>query len=188
MLLLKTYKELNKEEFYNLAVTEQVEIINDGLKEGATLQDICNTMGVDRKHLSEKFRKKEGYNFIKQGEYKQFIKNEDLENGLDVLEAPNLNKEEIEDIKPAEQIKESIKRAVVKNNLEENIKPTKNKKVVCSFDLYYQPTGQQKKMGASVDIEVLREFEKLCNRLNYVNTSTHVTNALALYIQEQNSK
>lgn len=74
------------------------------------------------------------------------------------------------------------------NNKKDGNKVNSSVEIVTSIGLYYNPSGNIKKMGASVDIEVLKQFEILCNKFNFINTSCHVSNALALYIQTMSCK
>ena len=169
------YTEINKEIFYSLELDEQIKIINYGLKKEKTLQKVCDNMGIARKHVSEKFRKA-GYVFSKVD--KEFFKPEETQS----IEELTKNKKETIVSNKTGQVTEKSPKLI-------NNKCSKSREgVVNSFDFYYQPSGTSKKIGASVDADVLRQFEIVCSKFNFINTSAHVSNALALYIQKMNSK
>lgn len=174
------YREIDKEKFYSLELDEQIKIVNYGLKEEKTLQKVCDTMGVARKHVSEKFRKA-GYVFSKVD--KEFVKPEEIISTEELTQNKNSTIKSVEKKKVNEKSPEDVK-----NNTEPTSKVKNGEVVVSSFDFYYQPSGTSKKMGASVDAEVLKQFEIICSKFNFINTSAHVSNALALYIQKMNSK
>lgn len=175
------YKEMNKETFYSLELSEQIKIVNNGLQEEKTLQKVCDIMGVARKHVSEKFRKA-GYVFSKLD--KGFFKPEEI---ISTEELPIKKKETVKQAE-IKEVKLKSPSVASKNTSNTSKNTTSGEVVVSSFDFYYQPSGTSKKMGASVDTEVLKQFEILCSKFNFINTSAHVSNALALYIQKMNSK
>lgn len=187
---MKTYKDINKEEFYKMSAEEQTQILNAGLSEGLHLESICNTIGVSRKNVSEALRKKWGYMFQKQGEYKKFIKVDENFEALKESKKPAPATKKVTKKVTKEATKEEAQHTSPIKQPEEVIKEHKqtNKKAGYSFDFYYTPAGAVKKIGASVDVEVLKEFEILCNKYNFINNSAHISNALALYVQELNSK
>lgn len=172
---MKNYKEITREDFLKLSADEKAELLNNGLSDGLSLQAVCDGIGISRKDISERLRKQHGYVFQKHGEVKQFIKaNGIIEESKEPTKTAPATKKE--------QPKQEVKKVV-------NHEPKKeNRKAEYSFDFYYKPAGSVKKIGASVDIEVLKEFEALCNKYNFINVSAHVSNALALYVQELNSK
>ncbi|EOU1502871.1 hypothetical protein [Clostridium perfringens] len=158
---------ISSEEFKQLSLEEQINIINKGINKEGTLKKVCENIGINSKHWSEKFRNA-GYVFSKAD--KGFHKNDNLE-----------SKE------TKKVIKSNPQESIIKQTQTNKIKKT-DSLVGNTFTFYYKPTGNNKKMGASVDTEVYKEFEKLCNKFNYINVSGHVSNALALYIKTLENK
>lgn len=162
---------INSEEFKKLDLEKQIEIINRGIQKEGTLKKTCEKIGINSKHWSEKFRNA-GYIFSKVD--KGFFKNNDIKQPK---ETKKESKEEIKESPATEQQSTAELKNIVKGSKKAGAF-VKN-----SFDFYYQPSGNNKKMGASVDTEVYKQFEKLCNKYNFINVSAHVSNALALYIE-----
>lgn len=162
---------INSSEFKKLDLEKQIEIINNGISTKGTLKKICDEIGINSKHWSEKFRNS-GYIFSKLD--KGFFKNNDIQSKEETKNKSEVNMKKVSTSKQ-EQVNQYKKTGKI-------IKKT-GAFVKNSFDFYYQPTGNNKKMGASVDTEVYKQFEKLCNKYNFINVSAHVSNALALYIE-----
>lgn len=164
-------KDILAEEFKKFNLEEQIKIINRGIQKEGTLKKACEKIGINSKHWSEKFRNA-GYVFSKVD--KGFFKNDDIKQPK---ETKNESKKEIKEALETEQHPTTeVKKTV-------NASKKSGAFVKSSFDFYYQSTGNNKKMGASVDTEVYKQFEKLCNKYNFINVSAHVSNALALYIE-----
>ena len=185
------YKEITAEQFKELNIEEQVNIINEGIKAEGTLTKACSYIvsekdkdkegqpkAINKKHWSEKFRNA-GYVFSK------------LNKGFYKEDSPILKKTEIINNNDGEPIEVTTTYKEVNKGI-----PAENKKINkkagashgFTFDFYYNPCGKTKKIAGNIDSEIYKEFEILCNKYKFINVSGHLSNAIALYIQHLNSK
>lgn len=170
------YKEITTEEFKKLSLDGQRTVINEAIKIEKTLKAVANALGINSKHYSEKFRNA-GYTFSKaeRGFYlpSELTTSEEIKKPVD---APKCNKSAKINNDHAEDKNLNNTDAV------NFFKPIPQS----SISLYYNPTGNLKKFGASCDVEVYKQFEILCNKLHFVNKEAHISNALSLYVKMMN--
>lgn len=179
---MPNYKEISTDEFKKLSLEQQRTVINEAMKIEKTLKAVADVLGINSKHYSEKFRNA-GYTFSKA--QKGFYLPSELTTAEEIKKPVNapegiIKTKETKTKKEYKEIKESSN---LNNNDAVNFfKPVPQS----SINLYYSPTGNLKKFGASCDVEVYKQFEILCNKLNFVNKEAHISNALALYVKMMN--
>lgn len=173
------YKEITTEEFKKLSLEEQRTVINEAMKIEKTLKAVADVLGINSKHYSEKFRNA-GYTFSKTE--KGFYLPSELTTTEEIKKPVNAPKG-AKNTKAKKEQKEIKEVKNLNNNDAINFfKPVPQS----SINLYYNPTGNLKKFGASCDVEVYKQFEILCSKLSFVNKEAHISNALSLYVKMMN--
>lgn len=170
------YKTISKEEFFTLEPDQQAMVLNMGLSELKTLAKVCDVINIDRKHVSKKLRNI-GYIFSKV-DHQFILPDKKILQKAVKTNAKILKKEFIQE-------NNQIDNSPNANNLKSIISAVN---VVSAFNMYYQPCGRLKKIGANVDEDILKAFELICQKQSMVNVSAHISNALALYVQSMSSK
>lgn len=187
------YKEVTGEQFKSLSIKEQVNIINEALKSEGTQKKAfaCfineNGKPINGKHYSASFRNAGYINTkvsIEGKEVAQFLTAKEMEQ-IPATGTTAGTKAKAIPIDAPKEIKINKSKKVRDNNSNNN-----NNSVAkgFSFNFYYEPCGLTKKIAGNIDSEVYKEFEILCNKYKFINVSGHISNAIALYIQQLNSK
>ena len=79
---------MNREQYDNSNITEQLNYINNKLKEDYTITSICKEIKIGRTTVTDRF-KIEGYKFSKP--LKQFIKDAEYKHNTDILQVTTTN-------------------------------------------------------------------------------------------------
>lgn len=175
---------MNKERFNKLELMEQIEYINEKLKE-YSLTKICEEIGIARSTIRGRF-KKLGYELIDN----QYIKATDITDITVITEkSPVINYSNNSDLEARmnkfeneiEQIKELLKSTIITDTTDITKSTSITKKDSKKINIY---TNEQVTRQFRLDAEVQKEFKAFCKANSEHRISDIVSQALEEFMNK----
>ena len=163
---------MNKEQFNQLEVLEQIKYINDNI-EGMSLTKLCDSMGMNRATISKRFKAK-GYIFNKElNKYINEVPTEPLKSNVgasdDTIDTNTL-------LNMIRALEERVLQLEVHKN---NTKVLQN-----DSNIQFYPKNNDTVKTFRIDIDIYNRFKEYCNKNSMYKQKDILSTALEQYLNK----